>query len=108
QVPIIEPYEAIPDVQEVTIGTKTITPREDQVKAVRAAFDQQRGLIDSATNSGKTLMAALILKYASSDGKFLFIAPSANVMNQAKKTFEAITGEEVGTWQGDHVDIKRI
>lgn len=108
QVPIIEPYEAIPDVQKVTIGTKTIIPREDQVKAVRAAFDQQRGLIDSATNSGKTLIAALILKYANSDGKFLFIAPSANVMNQAKKTFEDITGEEVGTWQGDHVDIKRI
>lgn len=108
QVSVIEPYEAIPDEQEVTIGTKHITPREEQVEAVRAAFDQQRGLVDSATNSGKTLIASLIFKYANSDGRFLFIAPSANVMNQAKRTFEAVTGEEVGTWQGDNKNIKRI
>ena len=108
QVPVIEPYEAIPDKQEVTIGTKKIIPREEQVEAVRAAFDQQRGLIDSATNSGKTLIASMILKYANSEGNFLFIAPSANVMNQAKSTFEDVTGEKVGTWQGDKIDIQRI
>ena len=88
------------------IGEKTV--RNYQVDAVNSVLTNSvngrfypRGIINIATNGGKTLIASVILKQVypklvEQNKVFLFVTHSKEIAQQSKKSIEEILGEEVG------------
>lgn len=88
-------------------GVKTIKPRDYQMEAVKLALKEQRGVIESATASGKTTIFYLLVNYIvpllKSNEKFLFIVHKSDIMNQVyDNTSRYLTNVKIGKW-GDSV-----
>jgi len=64
-----------------------ITFRDDQLKLIDATCEQNRGIISSATGSGKTIMQlGIISRYP--DCNFLILAHTVDIVNQTFKKLE--------------------
>ena len=66
---------------------KGITFREDQLRLIEAAIDNQRGLIISPTGSGKTVIAAGLIS-CFKNSKVLFLMHTIDLLHQTAKEFE--------------------
>ena len=88
--PLVTPQTTLPD------GT-TLFP--DQAEALHAALAQQRGLMELATNFGKTeLIAALCATYATVP--ILVITPQRTLVAQTVKRLRTLVREAIAIFQG--------
>lgn len=100
----IKPIKDIPDTIKLSgEGVKTIEARDYQVIQVKEAITEQRGVILSATASGKTAIFYILAKYLSPtlgrDEKFLFIAPNTTIMNQVFSNIKSyLPNLSIGRW----------
>ncbi len=77
-----------------------------QYDAVMTALHQGRGIIKAPTGAGKTNIAAGVMAVVPSVD-WLFVAPSIDLVVQAKKRYEKLTGEEGGQIGDGKWDIRR-
>lgn len=92
--------------------TGTITLRDYQHEAVKKAIELKRGIVNVATNGGKTEIASGIIKellpHLKSSQRILFITHSKEIMNQSAERIETRLGIKVGK-VGDGVwDEKQV
>lgn len=71
-----------------------LTPMEHQIRTVEQALSKRRGLIESPTGSGKSLMIAMICKAIK--GRGLICVPTKNLLHQTAKDISLALNEEVG------------
>lgn len=76
-----------------------------QYDAVMTALHRGRGIIKAPTGAGKTNIAAGLMSAVDID--WLFIAPSVDLVEQAKERYEKLTGEQGGRIGGGFWDIRR-
>lgn len=69
-------------------GTK-IYPRDYQQKAIHSALKYKRGVLESATGSGKSIIIYSLIRFMMEDteGKILLVVPSINLVNQMFSDF---------------------
>jgi len=79
--------------------------REYQKDAALAAINKQIGFIQSPTGSGKTLIAAEIIRIL--DKKTLFIVDRKELLTQAKEEFERELGCDVGIVAEGKIDTEK-
>lgn len=77
-----------------------------QAEAVEKACEYGRGIINLPTGSGKTFIAAAIIK--SFGGKALFLVHRQSLLFQTKEALEKTLGEEVGVIGHNLFDLKRV
>lgn len=77
-----------------------------QADAVEAALGEGRGIIKAPTGAGKTNMAAGL--FAAVDVPWLFTAPSIDLVTQAKRRYEQLTGEKGGQIGAGKWDPQRV
>ena len=65
-----------------------------------------RGILDCATNAGKTSMAALIVNNLSADSKVVFMVSSKLIYKQAVEFFSQVISEPVGEVKAGKVNFK--
>ena len=84
-----------------------ITPYPDQLKAIEAAYQYKRGIIEYPTGTGKTavISAGIIAKFGVPS---LFMVHQDVLLHQAKKDIEEALGVEVGLIGDGLMDIKPI
>ncbi|GAF80554.1 unnamed protein product, partial [marine sediment metagenome] len=66
---------------------KGITFRDDQLRLINSAIENQRGLIISPTGSGKTVIAAGLIS-CFKDSKVLFLMHTIDLLHQTVKEFQ--------------------
>ncbi len=81
--------------------------REYQVDAVNVAINNGSGVLELATGSGKTLIAAVISKIYSEYGKVIIIVPTTDLILQTQHTFKQV-GIETGIWYGEIKEQKQV
>lgn len=87
------------DLEASVPALAAITFRSDQVKAIKAAVQKQRGVIRFATASGKTVIAAGIIScFKNRDA--IFLAHSKDIVNQTYERFKEY-GFNTGILTGD-------
>jgi len=91
---------------------KDIEDRDYQKRAVKKCIKAGRGLVQAATGSGKTLLAAQLIEKFKVE-PFIFVVPSLDLLEQSKSEFENFLIEndqklKVGYIGGGHCDIQKI
>ncbi len=79
---------------------KGIKFRDDQLKAIDIATTEQRGVIQFATASGKTVIAAGIISCFSDKYKTVFLSHAKDIINQTYGRFKEY-GFNTGIWTGE-------
>ena len=74
-----------------------------QHKVVEKALQKEYGVLDLATNAGKTVIAAAMIKAL--DCPTLFVVPFRTLLFQSSKTLREETGLEVGLLGAGHKDL---
>lgn len=67
-----------------------------------------RGVINEATNAGKSLIAAALFKTYSDDKKFIFIVNRQHLYEQIKKEITELIGDEIGYIGKDGIKWNRF
>ena len=83
---------------------KGITFREDQLRLIEAAIDNQRGLIISPTGSGKTIIAAGLIS-CFKNSKVLFLMHTIDLLHQTAKEFEKFGLENISVMGDGRKDL---
>lgn len=99
---------------DVPLDFGEITLREDQIEAVLTldntiefrgqSIPFPRGLVDAATNAGKTLVMASMWRRISTPGKCLLLVDRVQTFNEMVRMFSQWFG--VGTIKGDTFDLR--
>lgn len=84
-----------------------ITFRPYQVELIQNALDVGRGVIKAPTGSGKSVIIIGIAS-AFSEEHILFLAHTADLVQQIKGEFEKLGFENIGEWTGGRKKIERI
>ena len=80
---------------------------EHQIRAAELAIKHKRGLIQSPTGSGKTLMGAFIIsRYP--NARALIMVPRVNLLNNVHRTLEDYLKEPVGRVGDSKADWQRV
>ena len=87
--------------------TDTSWLRDYQQDALSAAMEKRRGVLWLPTGSGKTEIAAALMKKTPSC-RWLFLVHRAQLVRQSADRFETRTGEKAGMLGGGHDTIKRV
>jgi len=95
-----------PDISGLNMSLVGITPRNDQVIAVKNCVRAKRGLIASATGTGKTVIISLLVQNL--PGNCLIFVNTKTLLSQTQRTIEALTGENVGLVGGGQAVFNRI
>jgi superfamily II DNA or RNA helicase len=109
---IVPPLKRKTPLKEMGLSTESGEPyvlRDYQLQAVKACLDNHRGLIKAATGSGKTLMAADVIRCI--DHPALFVVERINLATQTKKKFckeYGYSNKEVGIVGGKHNDQGKL
>ena len=94
--------------------------RDYQVDSVNAVLENKfeglffpRGIINLATNAGKTFVASILLKeiypkLIEHDKIFLFVTHSKEIANQARESISNVLGEDVGMLGTGEWDVKPV
>ncbi len=86
--------------------------RDYQMSSVRAIVDQEIGIINASTNSGKTEIAAGLIKmlapYLESGETIAFFTGSTQIFNQSAKRLSDRLGVKVGKIGAGEFDIQQI
>lgn len=69
-------------------------PRDYQIDAIQAALEYRRGILKMATNSGKTLVTAGIIK--STGCNALVVVPTKPLLHQTSAYYHKVLGVDVG------------
>ena len=74
-----------------------IYPRDYQEDAVLAALRHKRGVLESATGSGKSLIIYSIIRFILEDidGKILLVVPSVSLVNQMYNDFKSYGWDDI-------------
>lgn len=81
--------------------------RAYQLKALQAALDYPRGILQLPTGSGKTITAAhFLLNFPTAN--ILFTVPRINLAYQTQKVLKEILGEEIGLIGDSKRDWQRV
>jgi superfamily II DNA or RNA helicase len=91
------------DMPEKLIGKEL---RDYQISAVETAIKEKIGVLECCTGSGKTLMAAEIIKRLG--WNTLFIVDKIELLRQTKKVFEDALGIEIGEIGAGEDNIKPV
>lgn len=82
-----------------TLEGQPILLRPHQVRAVNAALEKQRGVINAATGAGKTLITAALSKSVERYGRSIVIVPSTDLVTQTEDDYKLV-GLDVGVFYG--------
>ncbi|AID50481.1 putative helicase [Bacillus phage CP-51] len=109
---------SLPDeIQLIDTKIGHITLRDYQYDAVKSAIKATRGIVNVATNGGKTEIAAGIIKHVlpslKSDQRVLFFTHSKEIFSQSHKRLEERLGMKVGrvgtgVWDVQQVNVVMI
>jgi len=80
--------------------------RNYQKEAVREAVKSRRGILEMATGSGKTLVAAKIISRLKR--QTLFFVHTRDLLYQARRLFQEALGEEIGQLGDGTIDLRPI
>lgn len=87
-------------------------PRSYQYVSIKNAFEEQRYVVNAATNSGKTNIGIGIamegLKELSPDEKIFFVCESKQIFYQSHANFEAALHQPIGLWGDGKCDIQQV
>jgi len=78
---------------------KGVTLRDYQVQAIRSSIFHQRGILELPARSGKTEIAAALIKYYNRPA--LFVTHTKNIMEQTARNLKRRGLENVGEVSGD-------
>lgn len=84
----------VPDTLDYSIPGYTF--RDYQTRAIQAVLQEGRGILKMATNAGKTLIAAAIIKAAG--GEACVIVPSQALLLQTADELEAMLSQPIGRY----------
>lgn len=110
----IEPCEEIPEKIYLDSGSEdsSFYLHDYQREQVVTIFNEQRGYILSAVNSGKSAVAYETFKLAvpnlDSDDIALFIAPNKNIEKQMLKNMDLYLDYPIGEWADGVKDIQKV
>lgn len=83
-----------------------------QYKAVKAALDEQRMIVNASTNSGKTEIAAGLIKEnlqaIKPDDMIFFMSHTVSIAEQSQARIEKRLGIPVGFWGNGRKDLKKV
>lgn len=89
-----------------------ITLWEHQYASVKGIIENQTGMVDASTNSGKSFVAAglidQITPYLESDETIAFFTSSKEIFKQNAKAIEDSLGIKVGRYDSKHRDIRQV
>lgn len=87
-------------------------PRSYQYVSIKNAFEEQRYVVNAATNSGKTNIGIGIamegLKELSPNEKIFFVCESKQIFYQSHANFEAALHQPIGLWGDGKCDIQQV
>lgn len=112
--PRVEPCEKIPDkvYLDSGISDSSFYLHDYQREQVVTIFNEQRGYILSAVNSGKSAVAYETFKLAvptlNEDELALFVAPNKNIEKQMLKNMKLYLDCSVGEWADGVKDIQQV
>ena len=91
------------NVEGLTNGQQTFYLRKYQKLAVYRALKNKHGIINAATNAGKTLIAAFTILNSSIKNRenALLIVPTQEIFTQSIEVFQLIFGEDKVGWLGN-------
>lgn len=96
-----EPFMEVTDMPEsitTLSGGKELTLRDYQYNGVRAAIENEKGVISAAVNSGKSLLSVGIIKtllpYLEKGEKVAYFVPSLTIFSQIIPEFEENFGKD--------------
>lgn len=102
--------EDIPENIELANGELEL--RDYQKEAIQSIVQQQIGIINHATGSGKTLSASglikTILPYLEKDERIAFFTHSTSIFEQSAKSIEDQVGIKVGRYGAGKKDIQKV
>lgn len=81
--------------------------RDYQQAAINKAIAEGCGILEMATGSGKTLVAATISRVYSEFGRVVVIEPTIDLVIQSMATFRAV-GVDPGIWYGEEKNRKQV
>ena len=111
-----DPFLSVDDVPEtITLGSNTgadIELRDYQYDAVKSIVEQHVGILHQSTNSGKTTVAAGIIKtllpHLQKDERIVFFTHSTAIFNQAHAELEERLGIKLGKYGSGKKDIRQV
>ena len=81
-----------------------ITPRDYQHDAIKSALNNRRGIIQSCTGSGKSLIIYCLIRYLLAEGEnIVLVVPSVSLVNQMFSDFV----EDYG-WLSAHEQVEKL
>ncbi len=86
--------------------TPDVNLRDYQEEAIRAALSQKRGVLEMATGSGKTTVAAFII--AALQRPCLFFVHTKDLLHQTRDYFATTLGQRIGQIGDGVVDIQPV
>jgi superfamily II DNA or RNA helicase len=103
----------IPKKISKTVGSMKL--RDYQYDTVKALFSQKiggvpfpRGIVSAATNAGKSLIAASIVKSICDKTSCLILTPRVEIFNQFVKWFRDYFDEEIGQFNTKRCELENI
>lgn len=111
-----DPFLSVEDIPEtITLGSNTgsdIELRDYQYDAVKSIVEQHVGILHQSTNSGKTTVAAGIIKtllpHLQKDERIVFFTHSTAIFNQAHAELEERLGIKLGKYGSGKKDIRQV
>ena len=111
-----DPFLSVDDVPKtITLGSNTgadIELRDYQYDAVKSIVEQHVGILHQSTNSGKTTVAAGIIKtllpHLQKDERIVFFTHSTAIFNQAHAELEERLGIKLGKYGSGKKDIRQV
>lgn len=95
-----------PQLGEPIKVSKGYEDRPYQVEAIEKSIEVSRGILNIATNGGKTYIASRII--SKTNVNTLFLVHRKELMYQTKREFEEVLGVKIGVIGDGKVDIQKI
>lgn len=92
---------------EFKIKGEPVYVRDYQLKAAIKALQEEKGILELATNAGKTLTCAAICNAFKNIGNSIVIVPNIDLVIQTQAFFNNL-GLNAGMWYGDAKDRRQI
>ena len=110
--PFMNPEDLPDNIQLIGDGDDPITLRDYQFDAVFQAIDKQVGIVEVATNGGKTEIGGAIMQqllpYLERGERIAFFTNNSSIFTQSIDRIEKRLGVKVGRYGAGHKDFQQI